>query len=253
MTTPAARLKAMGLAYLRFGRRMPIVCTEVGRWNADILGVSTLDAIEIEVKCSRADLKAEFKNKTAKHFLYSNSSSNTTCPSYFYFLVPERLKDFALELLAETSPKAGLLVCDAESEQYHKDTISVVKKATRITKQKPSQHLVATAMARCSSELCGLYAKNNRLAKSVSEAIQKFQSDLAAVTARTFGTLDYEDTEKDLEQRAAELAFCVDGIDKEAWERLAGIDKVKWLEAARKWLKAQYVLMEGWKDETFLF
>lgn len=251
MSTDSARLKAIGLAYLRFGRQMPIACTEAGRWKADILGINAVECIEIEVKVSKSDLKAEFKKKTAKHFLYNNSSSNMTCPSYFYFLVPEHLQECALELLKEHSPKTGLLVCECDTKEYTKDCIKVVKKATRITQERPSRALIATAMSRCSSELCGLYAKNNRLAAIIAETVEQLRDDLTSTVSRTFGTLDFEDPVKDIENRAKEMAFCVDGISETEWENMPRQAKKKWIEASARWLKLQTGSAEEIQDETF--
>lgn len=251
MATASARLKAIGLAYLRFGRQMPIACTEAGKWKADIIGVSSTECIEIEVKVSKSDLRAEFKKKTAKHFLYNNTSSNTSCPSYFYFLVPEGLQEEAEKLIREHSPKSGLLVCEYDTQDYTKDCIRVAKRAVRITEGRPSKWLISTAIARCSSELCGLYAKNNKLATVVSEAIEQFRDDLNKITARTFGTLDYEDPESDIKARAKELAFCVEGITEQEWDGLAKDQKKKWIQAAVKWLNTQSAPAQELQDEAF--
>jgi hypothetical protein len=110
-------LHTEALAWLRYGKRMPIVCTEAGKWNADVLGMNSKMCIEVEVKHSISDLRADFRNKAHKHYLYQQANPkhatgyekgwHTNIPNFFYFLTPAELKDKALEIIADKAPYAG--------------------------------------------------------------------------------------------------------------------------------------------------
>ena len=56
-------LKAEGMAWLRFVGKKFCVATEVGPYNADILGIDEKSSVEIETKVSRADLRADFDKR----------------------------------------------------------------------------------------------------------------------------------------------------------------------------------------------
>ncbi len=66
----SVQMKAAAMHWLRFRKQLNYVATECGFWSADVIGCDSEHLIEIEVKVSRADLMAEFRNKLEKHEYY---------------------------------------------------------------------------------------------------------------------------------------------------------------------------------------
>lgn len=244
----SAVLKSAALGYLRYSKRLPIVCTEVGRWNADVLGISNTMAIEIEVKVSKADLKNEFKNKRAKHYMYAHGEGSVNVPSYFYILVPETLADEAVTIVTEAAPKAGVLAYDTEGSgaAYNRQAVRVLKRAKKLTDRPPSREMVISAMMRCSSEVCGLRVSQVEYQRQVLKSMDDAQAQTMRLVARAAGSLDFEDPDGDLDNRAQELAFCVEGIGVVSWQNLSKADQQKWKDAALRLLDADYVNTKTW-------
>lgn len=247
MTTKTTRLKAEAICWLRYGKRLPIVCTEVGNWNADILGVSRAASIEVETKVSRADLRAEFKNKTSKHLVYQQTDGTLkSVPNYLYFLVPAELKDDALEIVTAGNPKAGVAIYTGDTHLDGRN-VSVVKPPVRLHDTKPSARLIRTAMLRMSSELCGLWLTNERLRQHVDDELKLMTREAITSSYRVAGNLDVEDEARSLDLRAAELAFAVEDL---RWEALADDQRVRWRLIARKYLDIADPSMEEWQDAS---
>lgn len=73
-------------------------------WECDVFGVTkSYITHEIEVKTSKSDFMAEFRNKKGKHY---KTKYGQGC-NHFWFAVPSSMKDYAMERLPEF---AGLLV-----------------------------------------------------------------------------------------------------------------------------------------------
>jgi len=114
-------IKLATLAYWRFDRQHIMGAIECS--GADVKTVSrNLMIAETEVKVTIADMRREVKTKRYKHrrmngefatalMTYPTSTHYQPEVNYFYFIVPERLKDKALKAVAELYPYAGLLVC----------------------------------------------------------------------------------------------------------------------------------------------
>lgn len=249
MTT--AKIKAEALAWLRFVKMMPIVCTEVGTWNADVFGCSPTTSIEVEVKVSRSDLLAEFRNKKAKHSVYSNANGTLrSVPNYLYYMVPKELEEDALEIVGRESPKSGVIVFDDSDGHLAGKNSKIVKSATKLHGTKPSQKLVRTAVLRMSSELSGLWHANNRLIDYTCEELRKMSKAAVTASYRNAGALDTEDPETGLEVRAAELALAVDDL---AWVDLDDTQKQKWRTGAAKLLDITEPSVERWVNEAYNF
>jgi hypothetical protein len=242
----SAELKTVALQWLRFGKRCPLVCTEVGRWNADVVGVTPSTVTEVEVKTSIADLRRDFRNKVAKHQIYTHAQENNpSVPNFFYFLMPSQIADKAAQILEEEKSKAGIIACtaDAVNPFTWKHHLSVIKRATKLRSSPPTRDFVETMMLRCSSEICGLHLWSNGFAKKIEEQIAASKAETSMMVARAAGTLDIEEPSDDLIHRAQELAFCVEGLDFGA---LPENEKIKWLEASQRLLSAQFVERGGW-------
>lgn len=243
----ATRIKAEALAWLRYGKRLPVVCTEAGAWNADVLGVSKTMSIEVETKISRADLRAEFKNKRQKHFLYLNTDGNLkSVPNYMYFMVPDALRADALEIVSEGNPKAGVAIY-MDTNLLSGQNVVIAKPPQRLHDAKPGVKLIRTAIMRMSSELCGIHLVNEKLRRHIEDSLDKMISASVAASFRAAGSLDVEDPKRNLDLRSAELAFAVDGL---RWEDLGEDQQIRWRLAATKLLDIQEPTMEEWNDAS---
>jgi hypothetical protein len=243
-------LHAEAMCWLRFGKRMPIVCTEVGPWNADILGLSDTMSIEVEIKQSRSDLLAEFRNKKAKHHQYANADQGPAAfvPNYFYFFVPEHLAEGTVKTVSELMPKAGIAVM-TETNYLDGRNVRIAKKAQKLRDAPPRKGFIHTAMLRMSSELCGTILANHRIASEISHNVSKLREELPIHLMRVTGVLDAEDPEADLEARAREMKSCVEGVDIFTGDE----DRAKWIAAAKKWLEAQHLNSRSWTEEGWRY
>lgn len=246
----SSTLKAAALAWLRYGKRMPIVCSEVGKWNADVLGVSKSSSIEVEVKISKSDLKQEFKTKASKHYLYENCRDDSpNVPNYFYFMVPATLEEAACEVVGTNAPKAGIAIYHADSADRRLDhRVEIVKKPKKLKNGAPSRSLVSAAVLRASSELCGLYAANLAMRSSLT----KLQEACVAASVRTTKALDYEDAEVFMLLRAMELALCVEGVSFDDFDSLSKEAKGYWLAAARKLHSLEDLEIGDWVNASLI-
>lgn len=235
-------LRTEAICWLRFGKRMPIVCTEVGAWHADVLGISPTEVVEIEIKTSRSDLRADFK-KTSKHSAYSNPEgiSHLSIPNYFYYFVPEALGEYAVEYLGERFPKAGVAQLEDLGNRDGKNA-RVLKRAQKIHGDRPSRQTIETAIQRMSSELCGRHIAFDEMKDRVASALDGLGLGAAIFARDAAGRLDIEDKDSDLRQRALELAAAVDGLE---FQTLSKEQQARWLEAAQRLVRLQYQ-EEGW-------
>ena len=79
-------------------------CLALG-WEADLLSVTkSLFSHEFEIKLSRADYRAEFRVKLAKHRDLSEAFSPYRLPNHFWFVVPA-----GLVVPSEVPAYAGLI------------------------------------------------------------------------------------------------------------------------------------------------
>lgn len=104
----ADELKILAMCYWRFNRGCPIVAMEYSYGQSDVLAV-TMDGvvIETEVKVSIRDLKRD--GAKPKHWAMERDTSGTRV-HYFFFAVPESIKEKAQEVIDDVFGYAGLLV-----------------------------------------------------------------------------------------------------------------------------------------------
>lgn len=207
-------------------------------------------SVEVEIKKSRSDLLAEFRNKKAKHYVYANADTGPGAwvPNYFYFYVPAALADDAKEIVTEQCPKAGIAVQTDTNYRDGKNT-TIVKKPTRLRADPPRPGFIQTAIFRMSSQLCGQMVVEDELRHRLTDTLQWASKQALDAALRAAGTLDPEDREGDLRLRAAELAFCIEDIKD--FGNLPEDQQQKWLKAAQRWLMAGYVNDEDWKNATY--
>jgi hypothetical protein len=239
-------LHTEALAWLRYAKRLPVVCTEAGSWNADVLGLNGKLCIEVEVKKSRADLRAEFRSKPQKHYVYSHAeefdrrTAAGFVPNYFYFFVAGDIAEAAKEFVSEKAPYAGVVAVRWPSRYVTKvgrGSLQVMKPAVKLHTRPPSQRLLHAAMMRMGSEICGFRIALDQLKKGGQTLTQQLIEDMVSAARDGSTTLDFEDAVLDLEKRAAELVEAVDG---RAWHQLGTLDRLRWMEAARKLLEKTF-------------
>jgi hypothetical protein len=187
-------LKTEALAWLRFVKKMDLICTEGGPWNSDVIGCTETMSVEVETKISRADLLAEFRKKTTKHAYYE--TGERWCPNFFYFLVPEELGPSTVETVTEKMPKAGVLIYKPDMWPGLKDRLLigrrliVLKSAQRLRKHKPTEKFKRQLMLRMGSELASLHAVTNSL-REISE-VEAIKTAIVDALVSTQGLAEWE-------------------------------------------------------------
>ncbi len=139
-------LKYRALCWLRLEQRCAFIATECGSFSADVLGINEKKMIEVEVKVTESDLKADFKKP--KHYAYLKTLGSTWqqqwVPNLFYFAVPEELVEFAKAYIAEKNAPYGVICL--------KD-FKVVKRARPLHDRPPSSHAKFVCALRMGSAL----------------------------------------------------------------------------------------------------
>ncbi len=156
---------------------MDLVATEASYWQADVIGLNEKMAIEVEVKVSRADMLAEFRNKRPKHGYYKSAKHWT--PNFFYFLVPAHLQEDAIEIVTANNPSYGVLVYPEDSTRRNGKKLVVAKKAKRLHADSPSGDLLRSVSLRMGSELCGLHIAHDRINTTLWEHIRAIADDVS--------------------------------------------------------------------------
>lgn len=182
-------LRTEALCWIRYTKQFPIVTTEVGRWNADVLGISDDLMIECEIKVSLSDLKADFKNKKTKHFSYLNVDKWTqSVPNYMYFYVPKSLEEDAVKVVTELAPKYGVAVYEPGlalgTKMIDGKKTYVAKRPTKLHDSKPNIRSIKEAIARMSSQICGLHILQEKFVKGVQESIKDLSNQVLDDTSR---------------------------------------------------------------------
>ena len=205
----AANLHIEALAWLRYTKQMPLVVTEVGRWNADVLGIGPKYSIEVEVKKSISDLRADFRNKRTKHYFYADAGAGKwtrEVPNYLYFMVPEVLRDKALVALEGKSPKYGLLWVPTHSFGSETSSlgytagknVQIARRALALHKDVPAGSVVHQSMRRLSSELVGLYQSHEELQARLVSTLEEIRANVRA-SAAAMAAFTPEPPEKEYE------------------------------------------------------
>jgi len=150
--------------YFRYTRQCPIISFErsvipYASHNPDILVVSKdRRLIEIEVKISLSDFRADAKKRIWKH----RDAGNAAMPYQFYYAVPYELKDKVEPILR---PDCGLLLV-TEREQFFSKAVFTQKRAPINKRSQKLSLLRATRMAyNQTGTLCSLMETNYRLEK----------------------------------------------------------------------------------------
>lgn len=156
------RLKAEALYWLRFEKNYNMVCTELsqGMFIADVFGLgprlpSPNWSLEIEVKITKADLNNDFVKKAFKHEM--NTAALPSVPNYFYFMVPQELVTYAIDLVGIKNPSYGVMTVNAFGG------VKVAKSPTKLHSLRPSQKMFENVVRRMGNEIVTLTQKQARL------------------------------------------------------------------------------------------
>lgn len=140
--TKVDEMKLGVLAYWRYSRQHIMGAIECS--SSDVLTITkSLMITETEVKVSIGDMRREVKTKFCKHsrMMAFGEQHRLLMPSanYFYFAVPEELKEKALNVCQERYPYAGLLIYKNGVGDFYSPSliVSVVKTAKRFKRPKP--------------------------------------------------------------------------------------------------------------------
>lgn len=140
------KIKYKALLWLRIDQRCAFIATEAGPFLADCLGVAEKKMIEVEVKISLSDLKADFKKNKHRTYLVSTCQYNLKwIPTHFYYAVPGKLVDAAQALLVEH-----------KREEYgiiNADLFNVVRRAKWMHKRESESSVKFSLALRMGSEL----------------------------------------------------------------------------------------------------
>ena len=133
----ADRIKIATLAYWRYIKHHPIGAIECK--DADVLTVNRSYMLtESEVKVSISDMQREVKTKRFKHWLMKEGSPSLYPRAhYFYFVVPQELREKALSLCDERYPYAGLLVfVEGQIDVYNPKNIICERQSKRFNRKR---------------------------------------------------------------------------------------------------------------------
>jgi ribosomal protein L22 len=128
--------------YFRIIRQCKLICSEFGKYNADVFAEynkpkndNNKKQYEIEIKVSKADFDSEFnvqsKFKSAQKVLKHCNKNNKIM--YFYVCVPENLKDYVMEKINsnENYKNYGIMTCDFSPNTAFKNRIKIIKNAIK--------------------------------------------------------------------------------------------------------------------------
>jgi len=151
-------LKTAALCWLRFGRQLEYVATEVGNYSADVFGATDKATYEIETKVSKYDLRNDFKKSKHKNYNHEGTRWGHWVPTYFYFCVPEYLVEEAKSLVETNNSKYGILqYTDGPPTFKQHERLSVAKRAGKIHTQQTNEQVFRYLALRMGSDLCNLY------------------------------------------------------------------------------------------------
>lgn len=168
------------LGWLRFGKQYHFVAREAGMFSSDVLATDRKNVIEVEIKVSRSDFKADWKKDKHNHYKkrahvhthkYPSGHERRwqqNIPNQFFFACPAHMRDFAVEQVNEHQPEYGVIVLQdntIEIPNFHMwKRLRMVKRAKFMHKKPPTPGLMLDLAARMSSDLAHIHF-NRRMDK----------------------------------------------------------------------------------------
>lgn len=165
-------------------------CTEYGyEWRADAIGFNGKDLIEVEVKTSWTDFKADFK-KVKKHQVLLDKYNGCLgkipynyIPNYLYYLVTPDLAVNAIKYLKANNLPYGVMIYKEPDDYQQKGYFESAKNVKRIHTDPISEKLKSTMMARMSNEyIYGFIDMKNRLYGDIKHLIDKSFRDSTRIS-----------------------------------------------------------------------
>lgn len=147
-------LKTAVMAFFRFKRRNICadevrICT---RHLADILIDNNKQVIEVEIKTSKSDLRAD--KKKSKHLWYIEKPE-TYAPNLFYICVPSELVEDAIKWCEEINPNYGVIEFSQKKfESYYRNNRRWDEMLYFVKKAKPLHKIYKSKKDRISLRLC---------------------------------------------------------------------------------------------------
>jgi len=170
----STQMKMVVLCWFRFKKRWNHIATEVGAFNADVVGTDGKFLFEVEVKMNMRDFRADFQKQ--KHRYYADKGKYLSVwkkgwiPNKFFFAVPPDLVLEAKDVL-EDHPQYGLLTVNWK-QWWRTPEIKTVRQAKFLHKNPPPKKTMDLLIHRMSSEICGHYIKNEAEQNKRSHMIQ---------------------------------------------------------------------------------
>ena len=143
------KIKFEALKWLRLNQRCAFIATEAGAFSADVLGINEKRMVEVEVKVSIGDLKADFRK--IKHTNYSRQNHDgyqwemRWIPTHFYYAMPSEMVAEARTLLDAKGYGNYGIIC-------YEDWV-IAKRAAWLHKREPDSHVKFVLALRMGSEL----------------------------------------------------------------------------------------------------
>lgn len=175
------------ICWLRYKKGCDLVGTEIGSsYLMDACGVkldndgNIFQAIEIEVKISVSDLRADFANKQKKH---ANYAEGKRCPNYLYFVVHPDIAEFAKEFIPKQNKNYGIMTFDPEymlREHYpwgFAKSLTSIHRCKALTTELPKVVSITSILRRVTNEyFMQRYVIQNH-GKNVLNRIEHFIND----------------------------------------------------------------------------
>lgn len=164
------------MGWFRFGKQYHYVAREVGEFASDILASNGRTVVEVEIKVSKSDFRADWKKD--KHRIYKKRIHVHThtypngykikydqpIPNQFYFACPGSMKKFAIEQVKTKQPEYGIIILEDSSESTELKKLKVIKRAKFMHRKPPEPKLLERLVARMSSDLANVHL-NRRMDK----------------------------------------------------------------------------------------
>lgn len=140
--------------------------------SCDVIADNGKEIVEVEVKISKYDLLNGEKKKKSKHLNYANAANKKRwmIPNRYYFCVPSKLSDIAIEYAKELNPSYGVIQFDEvafmkmklrDKFNQHDQFLKVVKR-TKLLHPHYNNYFHEAIIKRCSTKVISLMQEKFR-------------------------------------------------------------------------------------------
>ena len=140
-------------SFFRYKKQYKLTCTEY--CYKDVVAFKGSDFIEVEVKISKSDLKADLHKPKHKKYVKGSETQKANYPNEFYYAFPKELyqDEEVKEIVEKLNPKYGIIIV---KDIYD---VMIVKFATKLHDIKFRTTLKDDVIARLTSENINLRQK----------------------------------------------------------------------------------------------